>query len=327
MPENYRGTFSELTYAVAGADPAQTVEVEVLGERDDDILGVKRFRGQDRFSINISNYMRRRVAVSPKTAAGCVALFAPERTAAGRIKVAGTVSPLRVFTAGVKAAQELAPLSDRPVAAQLARGEKDEIAVIVPPGKQVTFTGVFVSAAGLRKEAFANPVTGNGAVAVQAVDMGSLETLARAAGCFDDLASIEIRLDGAPLRTYEFTGTRRNAVRLCWMNPFGAVDYHTFALCSEETITAEKSRIYTESGYKVYDSAARKMFTLQSDYENTATMTWLAQILGSPKVWIAREGGFTPVDVITNSVRIGRMEPSSLRLEVRESMKTPFQNM
>lgn len=326
MPDNYQGAFSDLIYTVAGADPMQTVEVVVLGEQDGDVLGLKRFRGHGEFSVNISNYMRRRAAVAPQTAAGCAAVFAPERTVAGRIKVGGTIAPLRLFTAGVRTGTELAPLSDRPAAAQLAAGEKDEIAVIVAAGRQVVFRGMFVSTAGVRKEAFANSLTGNGKIVTQSIDMDFLETKARALGCFDDLGSIEICLDDVLLRKYEFTGVRQNTVRLCWMNPYGAVDYYTFALCNAETLVAEKSRIYTESGYKVYDSAAQKVFTLQSEYENTATMKWLAQILGSPKVWVAQDGGFTPVDVITDSMQISRMNPSSLRLEVRESMKTSFQN-
>lgn len=314
MPDNYQGAFSELIYTISEADPTQTVEVTILGEKDNDVMGIKRFRGNDRFTVNISNYMRRRAAVTPQTIAGCVATFVPERIVAGRIKVVGTVSPLRLFTSGVKSASELAPLSDKPVIAQLAAGEKDEIAMIVPSGKKVIFKGLLTTAAGIRKEVFTNTVTGNGQMVVQLIDSTEEGTL-------------EVYIDGVLLQTYEIEGGRQNTVRLCWVNPYGAIDYYTFALCNAETLVAEKSRIYTESGYKVYDSAAQKVFTLQSEYENTHTMKWLEQILGSPKIWIACPDGYISVDVITDKMKISRMAPSSLRLEVRESMKTQFQNL
>ena len=63
--------------------------------------------------------------------------------------------------------------------------------------------------------------------------------------------------------------------------------------------------------------------TLVSAYETRAVLETLSEITASPEVWLAEDGGYTPVDVTTPAAVVHRHAAvSCLEIEIRSKRKT-----
>ncbi|MDL2319675.1 hypothetical protein LJC45_00890 [Alistipes sp. OttesenSCG-928-B03] len=113
LPDNYSGAFGDLVYTLAGCAPDEIVEVEILAAGEEPV-GMKRYRGQQEYDVNVAAVMRSRLEVAPVYRDKNTIVVPERRWVEGQIRVGGEVSERRVFTAGVKPAMEHRVLSDMP---------------------------------------------------------------------------------------------------------------------------------------------------------------------------------------------------------------------
>ncbi|MDL2319905.1 hypothetical protein LJC45_02095 [Alistipes sp. OttesenSCG-928-B03] len=207
--------------------------------------------------------------------------------------------------------------------------------MIAPPGVATSFWGYLVPEMGSRELVIGSSLYGNGEPVALIVNMDHVEQWASTLSknkSLDAYKWLDIYYTTSGhnfvARRYEIVRRRSDAVRLCWVNEYGSVDYHTFAVCANESVAAIKSRIYTGEGYRVLDSRAQKSWAVRSEYMDAEGIAWLRGLLSSPRVWIAAEGGmFTPVDVMTDSVTTDASAPASLKIALREAKLATYQNL
>lgn len=323
QPADYSGIFSQQTYTVGGCDPTQITEVEILC--DGQVVGIKRFRGETSYDINVSNYLRRRLDIAPIAGGQAGIVTGTGRSVRVAIKVGSLQSPWRTMTAGRLDMPQQKLLSKAPPAV-IARGEIDELSFAAP--QKSVYAKVIVYSKGPSKTITLPAKAAAGDICTMVLDT---KDIASAAGIerWSDISQMYVNIyadnRGIINRRYEACERAKDAVRLCWLNPYGAVDYYTFRAVGSKMQVA-KSKVYAQSGYTTSAGSTEAHTTLISEYEPTETIKWLADIVSSPAVWIAeKSGGFTPVDVVTEVAEIRSDKPLSLTLEIRPRQKTAMQ--
>ena len=333
IPANFECAFSDLTYKITEVDPQQSVEVTVLGQSAADVLGVKHFCGQSEYSVNISGYMQRQMDVVPyyRTASGFN--FTAGRTAIGRIAVGNTTTDQRVFSAGVKTKIAAEMLSDAPVDQSIAVNEIDEYSFFGENAYIVGYYFYLTKGTGIRELAYGNLGRGNNQMIYythamnDVVKWAAKSSTLKSVEAYDHLEVwMEARSKLTLVRRYAIRPVSDKSVRLCWVNPYGAIDYYTFTRQDGERIVTNRRQIYNTEGYRTYDAATQRFKTLRSEYVNAETVSWLASIMAAPRVWIAEGAVFTPVDVAGGEVVVSEGAPSYFTLAIRERKKLAYQN-
>lgn len=325
MPGNYRAAYGGVSYRIEEAEAGEVLEVAVYGGPEDELLGWKRFRGEESYTVNTAGYLQPLLEVSPLIGeTGFV--VAEGRTVRTRIGVGEVVSEATVLMAGAEDAGEGVLLSHAPSRVRIAPEEQDELAVIAP-GQRLSALVRLQGNAQSAEVQVDGPVAGEG-VYVLVLQVSGL--FAAAGDGWTDRCrrmEAEVRADGVAVarRCYEVVPRRRSAVRLCWLNPLGSVDYYTFPEEAGRSLSVEKRRAYGRGGYGVYGSQAEMTYVLRSEREPVGTMRWLAELVCSPRVWRMDGGVAVPVDVVSDSVRIRGSEPGLLEVAVRMPKRLEFQ--
>ena len=103
----------------------------------------------------------------------------------------------------------------------------------------------------------------------------------------------------------------------------GSIEHYTFPI--EKSVTAEtvKNRAYGTDGHLTAAARTERRTTLVSAYETRAVLEALGEITASPEVWLAEDGGYTPIDVTTPAAVVHRHAAvSCLEIEIRPKRKT-----
>lgn len=331
-PANYTGAFSEVIYTITEAEPDQILEVQILGDTTSDIIGIKRFTGQSEYNVNISNYIRRRMNAKPVAYGFSTAYLAEGRLAKARIKVGTTISLQRTFTSGYKGSAQNVIMSDAPFDQCLAPGEIDEASIIGISGKQIFMyafltkegTDIYEHAlamGGMTDSAMSFQINANEVVSkAQSLSLGSIDQYTHLELCLETNSVLK------PFRRYALLPKNNNSVRMCWVNPYGALDYYTFGKTETQSIVAKRKKIYSADGYKCFGSYSEKYITVESEYENAETIMWLSSIICSPRAWIYADGAFAEVDIVTENISSGSTAPGSVKLTLREKVRKNYQN-
>ena len=329
-PANYSGAFSDLVYKVTEAVPDEVVEVSVVGEQSTDVLGIKRYRGQSEYTVNISNYVKRRLSVTPHYRASNAAYIPQGRLAKSSIRIGSLASGQRSFIPGVKAGIQYELLSDSPFDHSLAPGEIDELSFIGSSSKIIFLYGFLTRGDHVHDSVFSLAGLYETLSFILNADWIANEAKNIGLGGLENYTHLEVNAEKnsklVPIRRYELKSRNRNSVRMCWVNPYGALDYYTFTKTHGETITADKKQFYTAEGYRSYEAYSERFLSLESGYENAETLMWLSDILCAPRVWMYEDKVFKEVDVVTNSLSASGDRPASVRLTVREKKKTIHQS-
>ena len=101
---------------------------------------------------------------------------------------------------------------------------------------------------------------------------------------------------------YKFIPDHPDQVRLCWWNSFGQIDYYTWQQQTQIDLYTEKTRIYTQQGYKTIQNQSEKHLQLFSGFINRQTMDWISEILTAPRVWIDHGSNIEPVEILTDQI-------------------------
>lgn len=285
QPADYSPAYNDLIYTLAQADPNQAIEVEILGGPTiTDVLGVKRLSGQSSYEVNIAPYLRTVFDPRPRWTAG----FLDGQPAGllwmyGGIRAGSLSSTFQWYLPGVKTKKWAEVLSDSPMEHTIAPGECVEIAVDF---RRFSLHYDYIKSMGGVYEPY--PAT--------------LDCETRRFIC----------VDGRP----------KGAVRLCWQNPYGAMDYHTFYK-SDKQFASERRLARDAYGANVACMVDSAIFTtLHSDWESADNLAWLAQIITSPRVWICEGSAFRRVDVVTDTTApLTDAAPDRLEITICERRK------
>lgn len=328
-PADYQAVGDEVIYGITGADPAKTVEVEIRTGNDRKTIGIKRFCGENQYLVNVAGYLRASVRAEPVATGNTRITTAASRCVETEIAVGALASQQTIITAGSKNAPLFQRLSDAPQRTFIAPGECDEIAWIAPQAEavvQIRF-GAFT---GTDLEIVLDSFVCGDAMTVLCVDADDLaQRVTQTGRVWADFSTIHVSvaLDGetAVYQQYLIQKSRPENVRICWVNQYGAVDYHTFHGCEKERFDIEKNRMQGPQGIEILSSEGQTKCSLVSDYEPRAVMRWLAGVVAAPNVWIARENVFQPVDVVTEQVIVHDQEAlSRLEITLQPTRKTKF---
>jgi len=128
---------------------------------------------------------------------------------------------------------------------------------------------------------------------------------------------------------YFFTDqtTKKNPVRMGWLNLLGGIDRYTFTGNQHKQINTERDTFTKEldfpysredRGESVLRTVSSSEITVFSDFEPESTLYWLAEILTSPEVWI-EEGGYHIPIVITSKTLVYQ-DPRLVQMQLKYKM-------
>lgn len=315
IPENNSGALAPLIYEISGADTENIVTVEITDERGTKTIGEKKLHGETSYTVNAANYMARQITVKPVSDKWRGFGKAGERSTVSRIRIDNELSPATQITGGTEICKECRLLSNASGIPKLAPGEKDEMAFIAP-GKTITAQAL-LSGNNIGKKIDLGTIQCEEGVYVLIVDSDNM----RQEG-LDGFTYMEITISDnntiIARRKYEIAHVSPKAVRLCWQNPYGQIDYHTFTMI-EKRIEADKTKTYLADGYNTAGISLETTYYITSDCEPRETIQWLAEILKSPKVWMAGNGGFIRMDVLTDNAVVAGDAPGAISLAIRQA--------
>ena len=317
LPDNYSSAYTGAIYTIDDTATTQPQIVEVLDSQRGETLGFRRVQYLNNNKINLVRYLARALNPQPILSAGW---SVPEgRTVEAQLLADDTSTERRIFTASLSNLTEdmlLSSLTHRTV----SPSDLDEISLFASAG-QLTISVAFGADSptqqivALRKH--------SGGLISYVLDV---ENILQLAGNPDEVRQfwIYISLAGKTIGQlrYSVVPASPQSVRLGWLNPYGAIDYHTFRslgrlLCNEkERVMTGQSvqRVTTVRSSYVWEEV------LSSGYLPATTATALSGLLSSPRVWRVEDGEACLVDVTEEMVAVSDEEQlSALRFSVREA--------
>lgn len=332
-PTHFSPAFVPVLYSVEAVDKNATLDVEICAPTGNNApIGIKRFKNDKHYTVNVANYYRRFLNPQPKFSEQSALFTANDKQVYSSIKVGANKSSPIHLTAGREYVKYGTPFSNFPSIVEIAPDEFDEI-TFYSPLSELSIEAVLSGASGERTI----PITSQDCDVTLYTFVLNMSHIGRVVGSDS--------LKGYSTLTIKATGTRRvsfkkeyrivpsssSGVRICWLNPQGGIDYYTFSEIMEESVNAKKSRLYSSEGHNVLGSSTNRSRTIVSKNEPKESMRWLAEVIASPKVWIVEQQNqaqpiFTEVDVLTNSALIHSELPASLTLKLRDKANTNSQN-
>lgn len=317
LPDNYSSAYTGAIYTIDDTTTTQPQIVEVLDSQRGETLGFRRVQYLNNNKINIARYLARALNPQPILSSGW---SVPEgRTVEAQLLSDDATTEKRIFTASLSDLSEdrlLSSLSHRTV----SPGDLDEISLFASAG-QLTISVAFGADSStqqivaLRKH--------SGGLISYVLDV---ENILRFAGNPDEVRQFWIYITLANktiarLR-YSLIPATSQSVRLGWLNPYGAIDYHTFRSLGR-LLRNEKERVMT--GHSVQRvSTIRSSYVweevLSSGYLPATSAVALSGLFSSPRVWRVEDGEAHLVDVTEEMVAVSEEEQlSALRFSVREA--------
>lgn len=321
IPEEYTGTLTPVIYEIDQVEPSQTINIGIIGSNDNSIIGEKRLAGESSYTINTANYCGREIVIEPAPGKWTGFGKDAQRCSVSKIIVGEEMSQPTVVAGGAKTCPQKTILSDSPVQHTIACGETDEIAIIAP-GSQISAKTVLVGNGNISEEINLGNIVCEDGVYLLVIDTAYIDS------CLDgeleayNIMKVQIA-DGSDIlgnRNYRLVPASANSLRLCWQNPYGQIDYHTFRLTGE-TIGIDKSRAYVAEGYATTAITQDTTRYAISECLPKATLKWLSQIIAAPKVWVAENGTFTNADVLTDRLQMQSEYPEAIGIAVRNAKR------
>lgn len=315
-PENYSSAFTPCLYSIGGTQDSAFIDIETIESDSNTVLGVKRFAGAEEVVINTSNYLRRRLNPQPVTPASCRFVLPEGRSIRAHIRVGAIESGQKIFTAAMTKTTPYQLLSSRSAERTIRSGEDDELAFLAEEGELIAE----VAMQGTTVETFtADQLTINTPrMVVFTFDTASLLAHSQEP---DSVESFEISIlaNGTKRMVvkYRIGKAATNSVRLCWLNTSGAFDYHTFTVLHSRESRISKGRMISQSGHRTLHSAAEEHLTILCKPMAEKEMEALAELAGSPKVFICRNKSYLLADITTDKITLSSQQLTTPKVELR----------
>lgn len=318
LPENYSSAYTGALYSIDKASNSDPYVVEVIDSAKRETLGFRRVQFLNNNRINIARYLSR--VLNPQPLHSESGWVLPEgRSVEAQLLIDDEFTPSRIFTASLTnltGNMLLSNLTHRTVTPH----DIDEISLFAEPG--VIKIKVAVDSEKTYRQPISEYNHSGGLITynfdvMSAMRKGYDPEEVRRFWLYITLDNKEI----ACLR-YSVIPITSQSVRLGWLNPYGAVDYHTFRSLGR-LLRTEKDRVVR--GISVQRvSTVRSTYAweevLSSGYLPLQSATAMSSIFSSPRVWRIENGEAQLVDVTEEMVTVSDEEQlSTLRFSVREA--------
>lgn len=149
-----------------------------------------------------------------------------------------------------------------------------------------------------------------------------LQCFTLSAADFPDAEHLTVEIDGVARVEYALLPANEGAIRLAWRSEAGSIEHYTFPLVERVQLAVEKSRAYGQEGYTAVTAEGEERLMLQSAYETAPMMRALAELLLAREVWCVTEGGYEPIDLMTDTAEIHRHGAMrTLSVTIRSNVK------
>lgn len=318
LPDNYSSAYTGAKYSVVTASDSQPYIVEVIDSQRNETLGFRRVQYMNNNCINIARYLSR--VLNPQPLPPESVWVVPEgRTVEAQLLIDNELSESRIFTASLSnltTNKLLSSLTHRSVTPE----DKDEVSFFALAGQMMVAVSFGVDSP---TRQMVSVYKHSGGLISYCLDVCGLLKMADKP---DEVRNfwLYFSLDGnmiACLR-YSVIPATNQSVRLGWLNPYGAVDYHTFRSLGK-LLRTEKDRVVSGSSVQRV-STVRSTYSweevLSSGYLPMQSATAMSTLFSSPRVWRIEDGVAQLVDVTEEMVTVSDEEQlSALRFSVREA--------
>ena len=310
IPQNYAPGFVPQHYVFINDAAATTLTARLSDARSGDAVASLALHNLWMPDIEVSAFLKRMAAAAPFEGEP-TGLYAPSsRTIALSVSIGNETAPERIFLPATQATQAGEVLTSLPPMRLIAPDESDEVSINCQTPCSALLT---VNLNGGRAE-YAYSIAGQGVVLFR-LDAGE----------FPGAESFDLTVTAAGADTilhYEVAEAPVGGRRLAWLNAAGGIDRYTFPLVEECRYEIERRRLRLEtSGYTQSEAVAEQRLSLGSAYEPAAVLDALAQLAAAPAVGAATNGGWTEVDVVSDTLRIerlGRLQHLTLQIRPRQ---------
>ncbi|MBE6211131.1 MAG: hypothetical protein E7130_05830 [Rikenellaceae bacterium] len=308
IPDNYTPVTHPLIYRFAFDEEQEVVDVQIIDARHSRTLGIKR----------LYNVLHGEIDIAPMLAETFCCEYVEGGTLLGVaeglfativVQIGDIATPIRYFSPypvmdGVGTIFRISPKVQR-----LFRGESDFVVLYAPNGGFIScesyHDGEVVDVA----DFMIDPD--------HALQIFKLST-ADCAEMADEII-VQFNLDGVEdFQTYRVVPKPESTHRLVWLASDGSLQLYTFPTCRSRRLAVQKQRVVSSDGVVVASAASESSLTLVSDYETTAEIERLGEIIESKQVWLERGTKGVKVDVLSSEsvVRYGG-SLNSLQIEIR----------
>ncbi|MFI3304178.1 MAG: hypothetical protein SNF68_06030 [Rikenellaceae bacterium] len=302
-PENYESLYSELIYSYSTtysqddyAEEEGDITIYIVDSTSDEIIGVKRFYSTSTAEINVAPIIRSFAYPNVVTAqSGFVTDSNSGTVAVMLVDSSDQVTESRRFTLSRSEESEVGLLSSLPVMARtMTLGESELLTFRVDPQLPITV------------EQRQYIVEREEAVAVKSysieAQISGFATFNIVAEALEEQLDVveEQSLDSIELSIYQsdelveklryiIVDSPVDPIRLAWISSRGSIEHYTFPVVTQRS----------------YQAGVSNTLTISSAFETYAVRRAIAEIVESPKVWIAIDtGGYLEVTVESEAVEL-----------------------
>ena len=220
MPEAYSSFRQRLLYAFDTEQSSpQDVEIKIINQYDNSIIGRKLLRGVTHGEVDIAPYLRTvAVASLPQQIEQC-AIIDTHTQIAVSVEVNGTSSPTLPFVAAKVEKRSCTPLTTQQLHRTMAHDEFDIVSLFAPHDTTLEVVVELIGSGGDRL--LFTPPAGQSAIAITARNHSNVDAI-----------RVTIKADGVVATTinYDLKPNLRGSRRLAWLNDNMGVECYTFPL-------------------------------------------------------------------------------------------------
>lgn len=329
-PPIYSPAFGEVVFQISAA-AEELLELDILANDQTTVIGKKRFRGSTLYRVNMAGYGRRQIEVTPQRPAASSFAF-PDKRIINLTLRSGNVRAATVMSAGTKQLDSYAKLSGSPDTIPISASKQDEFTILVDDGIPLSAEARLTGPDHNTTLTAIASTTAAGLTSI-CLNMPHLDTKLRALGkgSLNDYETLEIGVmietDQLLSQKYRLVPDSPDHIRLCWWNSFGQIDYYTMLRSVSDTFKVGKTRIYTQEGYKTIHTRGETAMRLISDFVTAQTMTWISEIIASPRVWIDHGNRIEPVEIVTDRIITSSDNLLQLEIELVKSERTVYPHL
>ena len=293
MPEAYSSFQQRLLYAFDTEQSSpQDVEIKIINQYDNSIIGRKLLRGVTHGEVDIAPYLRTvAVASLPQQIEQC-AIIDTHTQIAVSVEVNGTSSPTLPFVAAkVEQKRSCTPLTTQQLHRTMAHDEFDIVSLFAPHDTTLEVVVELIGSGGDRL--LFTPPAGQSAIAITARNHSNVDAI-----------RVTIKADGVVATTinYDLKPNLRGSRRLAWLNDNMGVECYTFPLRKSVLIEATRRHMESIWGKEAGATERENELKLISAYEPQEQIEALSAILSSPRIWLVKKNNLLPTELTTDRI-------------------------
>lgn len=273
-----------------GSEP-QNILVEIIDSTTSEVIATQQLREITSARVNIAPYLAQFEDNRPMQSF-CIA-FSEAPSAHYKVRVDSVESEVvTVSVNNIEVGYVPAIISTMPNSRRISHGECDEVLIISEVGRKIYAEITADTGEQLCIEHLAT--SGANILAISTEDFGAdIHTLEVVLYCEDEVFGSLHYLVYPPIKT---------ATRLAWLSDNGSIERYSFPVTHKVKSEIEKRTIITTEGVQATQCRTTQRLSLASRFEPSDTITAIAQIASSTRVWRERGSGLERVEVTTHSV-------------------------